>query len=67
MGRLALPSLLAQALVPALVAWLLAGYGPLPALLLLAALGVANIAIVVLIWRTRLQYAAPDTGADTGA
>lgn len=71
MGRLALPSLLAQALVPALVAWLLAGFGPIPSLLLLATLGLANIAVVVLIWRTRLQYAPSrkthDTDADTGA
>jgi predicted MFS family arabinose efflux permease len=67
MGRLALPSLLAQALVPALVAWLLAGYGPLPTLLLLAALGLANIVVVVLIWRTRLQYAPSAKDQNTGA
>ncbi|MDO9521295.1 MAG: MFS transporter [Pseudohongiella sp.] len=67
MGRLALPSLLAQALVPALVAWLLAGFGPLPTLVLLAALGLANIVVVVLIWRTRLQYAPSATDRNTGA
>lgn len=67
MGRLALPSLLAQALVPALVAWLLAGFGPIPTLVLLAVLGLANIAVVVLIWRTRLQYAPSATDQDTNA
>lgn len=71
MGRLALPSLLAQALVPALVAWQLADMGPVPTLWLLAALALGNIVIVVLIWRTRLQYARSgpdqDTNANTGA
>ena len=67
MGRLALPSLLAQALVPAMVAWLLAGSGPVPTRVLLAALALANIVIVVLIWRTRLQYAPSDTGQDSNA
>lgn len=66
-GRLALPSLLAQALVPAMVAWLLAGFGALPSLLLLAVLGVANIAVVVLIWRTRLQYAPSESPPAAGA
>lgn len=65
-GRLAVPGLLAQALLPMLVAWLLAGFGALPTLLLLATLAVANIAVVVLIWRTRLQYAPSDT-PPTGA
>ncbi|MDO9475943.1 MAG: MFS transporter [Pseudohongiella sp.] len=55
MGRLARPSMLAQAMVPALVAWLLADYGPLPSLLLLAALGVGNVVITARLWQLRRQ------------
>jgi len=65
-GRLALPTLVTQASLPMLVAWLLAGFGALPTLLLLTALGLGNIAVVVLLWRTRLQYAPSDT-PPTGA
>jgi predicted MFS family arabinose efflux permease len=55
MGRLARPSMLAQALVPALVAWLLADAGPLPSLLLLSVLGISNVLITARLWQLRRQ------------
>jgi MFS family permease len=59
MGRLARPSMLAQALVPAVVAWLLADAGPLPSLLLLSALGISNVLITARLWQLRrLQLSA---------
>lgn len=57
MGRLARPSMLAQAVAPALVAWLLAGNGAQPLALLLTVLSALNIVVVLQLWRLRLSAA----------
>ena len=57
MGRLARPSMLAQAVAPALVAWLLAGNGAQPLALLLTVLSALNIVVVFQLWRLRLSAA----------
>lgn len=57
MGRLARPSMLAQAVAPALVAWLLAGNGAQPLALLLTMLAALNIVVVFRLWRLRLSPA----------
>jgi hypothetical protein len=52
MGRLAMPSLLAQALSPSLGAVLIERSGPGAALGFLAAMTCLNIALVGLLWMT---------------
>jgi MFS family permease len=47
MGRIAMPTLVAQAASPSLGAWLLAGFGPTATLITLFAAAVANILLVV--------------------
>jgi predicted MFS family arabinose efflux permease len=47
MGRIAMPTLVAQAASPSLGAWLLAGFGPTATLTALFAAAVANILLVV--------------------
>lgn len=55
MGQLARPSLLAQALVPALIAWLITDGNPQVPLLVLVILACLNVLVVALLWRMRLQ------------
>lgn len=52
MGSLARPSLIAQAAAPVLGAWILAGAGPQATLWILSALALANVGILVLLWRS---------------
>jgi hypothetical protein len=52
MGKLAMPSLLAQALSPSLGAILIEGSGPYVALLLLCGLAAVNVSLVGLLWIT---------------
>jgi MFS family permease len=61
MGQLARPSLLAQALAPALVAWLITDGDPQVPLRVLALLASANVLVVALFWRLHLQHNAPTT------
>lgn len=51
MGQLARPSLLAQALAPALIAWLITDGDPQVPLRVLALLASANVLVVALLWR----------------
>jgi hypothetical protein len=52
MGRLARPSLIAQAAAPSLGAWAIAGTGAQAALWMLAGLAAANAVLLVPLWRT---------------
>jgi hypothetical protein len=54
MGQLARPSLLAQALAPALIAWLITDGDPQVPQLVLAALAGGNVLVVAQLWRLRL-------------
>ena len=58
MGQLARPSLLAQALAPALIAWLITDGDPHVPLLVLALLASANVLVVALLWRLHLRHNA---------
>lgn len=60
MGQLARPSLLAQALAPALIAWLITDGDPQVPLLVLALLASANVLVVAMLWRLHLRQ--HDTG-----
>ncbi len=60
MGQLARPSLLAQALAPALIAWLITDGDPQVPLLVLALLAIANVLVVAMLWRLHLRQ--HDTG-----
>lgn len=53
MGQLARPSLLAQALAPALIAWLITDGDPQVPQLVLAALAGGNVLVVAQLWRLR--------------
>lgn len=55
MGQLARPSLLAQALAPALIAWLITDGNPQVPLLVLALLASANVLVVAMLWRLHLR------------
>lgn len=61
MGQLARPSLLAQALAPALIAWLITDGSPQVPLRVLALLASANVIVVALLWRLRLRHNAATT------
>lgn len=50
-GRLAMPSLLAQALMPSAAALFLTGYGPDAALAVLAVMALINVGLVMLLWQ----------------
>jgi predicted MFS family arabinose efflux permease len=50
-GRTARPALLAQAIAPSLGAWAISSAGPQATLLMLAALGLANVVLLALLWR----------------
>lgn len=52
LGRLARPSLIAQAAAPLLGAWLLASAGPSAALWTIAALALGNAGLLALLWRS---------------
>lgn len=60
-GQLARPSLLAQALAPALIAWLITDGSPQVPLRVLALLASANVIVVALLWRLRLRHNAATT------
>jgi predicted MFS family arabinose efflux permease len=51
LGRLAMPSLLAQALTPSAAALILTGYGTDAALAILALMALTNVGLVVLLWQ----------------
>ena len=55
MGQLARPSLLAQALAPALIAWLITDGDPQVPLLVLALLASANVLVVAMLWRLHVR------------
>lgn len=50
-GRLALPSLLAQALTPSAAALILSGYGTDTTLAVLAVMALVNVGLVTLLWQ----------------
>jgi MFS family permease len=50
-GRAARPALIAQALAPSLGAWAISTAGPAATLQMLAALAVANVIVLTLLWR----------------
>lgn len=55
MGQLARPALVAQALAPMLIAWLVTDGNPHVPLLILALLACSNVVVVLLLWRLRLR------------
>ncbi|MFG1346718.1 MFS transporter [Xanthobacter autotrophicus DSM 431] len=57
MGRLARPALIAQAAAPLAAAFVLAGAGAPAVLASLAALGVANVGLVAVLWRRQRRMA----------
>jgi MFS family permease len=57
MGRLARPALIAQAIAPMAGALSISTFGPGPTLYLLAAFGLANVALTAAMWRLRLSLA----------
>lgn len=59
LGRLAKPSLAAQAIAPSAGAYLIAHGGADAALLALAILGVIDVGLVALLWRVRRRAAVP--------
>ena len=50
MGRLAFPSLIAQALAPSAGAWLIENYGSDATMAVLAAFAAANVVFVAALW-----------------
>jgi MFS family permease len=57
MGRLARPALIAQAIAPMAGAFSISTFGPGATLYLLAAFGLANVALTAAMWRLRLPLA----------
>ncbi len=65
MGRLAMPTLLAQSLAPPLTALVIERYGALPLVEVLAAAAVVNLGLVGLLWR--VARPAPGLGVPSTA
>jgi hypothetical protein len=55
MGRLAMPSLLAQSVSPMIAAWVLERLGPLVLVRVLMAIAVCHLATVVVTWAVARQ------------
>ncbi len=60
MGRLAMPTLLAQSLAPPMTALVIERFGALPLVTVLAAAAVANFGLVGILWRVARRTPPPD-------